>query len=122
MTANKSPAARKGAKPPKLPAAKKDSDRNAVAEMKSEASQREPGKITAQQALENTRALLRAKRDKANRPPNYPIGEAVHPGAQGPHGLAAAQPEHAPTNRLVEAIHGHAYATERGDESKRDQS
>jgi hypothetical protein len=82
----------------------------------------EPKTITAKQALANTLALLKAKKEKARQPANYPTGGAVHPGSLGAHGVDAAQPETAPTHRLTEAIHGHAFATETGDESKRSQS
>jgi len=122
MASKKSPVARKSARTPTSPAAKKVPASKAVAKTASDAPPREPGKISAKQALANTLALLKAKRDKTRQPANYPTGQPVHPGAQGPHGVAAPQPEHAPTERLTEAIHGHAYATETGDESKRNQS
>ena len=120
MPTSKSPATGKSAKAPKKAAAKTAPAGHPKEQ--SAASTGEPAKITPKQALANTLALLKAKKDKTRQAPNYPVGEPVHPGAQGPHGIAAAQPEHAPTERLNEALHGHAYATERGDESKREQS
>ncbi|HTD28730.1 MAG TPA: hypothetical protein VK660_05020 [Xanthomonadaceae bacterium] len=66
-------------------------------------------------------ALLKAKNEKAKQPPNYPTGDAGHQGFHQSHGIDPAQ-QTASTVRLTEAIHGHAYATERGDESKRSQS
>ena len=79
-----------------------------------------PGKITPKQALANTLALLKAKKDKTRQPANYPTGGAAHPGSNGPHGSNAARTETAPAQRSTEAIH--ALATETGDESRRSQS
>lgn len=79
-------------------------------------------KISATQAMTNTLALLEAKNEKARQPPNYPVGDAAHPGSNASHDGDAAQPETAPTERLTDAIHGHALATERGNQSKRGQS
>jgi hypothetical protein len=104
--------AAKAATTARMPAAKKKSAAVPLARKK----------ITTKQAMANTLALLKAKNEKSRRPPNYPTGDMAHPGAHGPHGVGAPQPETAPTERLTEAIHGHAYATETGDESKRGQS
>ena len=79
-------------------------------------------KITAGQAMANTLALLEAKNEKAKQPPNYPTGDAAHSGSHAPLGVDAGQPETAPTERNPDAIHGHAFATETGDESKRSQN
>lgn len=122
MSNSKTRGAGTGAKAPTKVAASAVTKSAAVAETASDTAVHATGKITAGQALENTRALLAAKRDRARLAPNYPVGAPVHPGAQGPHGVASAQPEHAPTERRIEALHGHAYATEHGDESKRSQS
>ena len=113
--------ARKAAKPAAKTTATAKSVRTPVAKKKSAAVPRARRKITAGQAMANTLALLKAKKEKARQPPNYPTSDPVHPGAHGPQVVDAAQPETAPTEQLTEAIHGHAYATERGDESKRGQ-
>jgi len=122
-TAGKSAkAAKKTAKPTSKPSTAGKNAKATKKTAKPAAAASEPGKITPKQALANTLALLKAKKEKSRQPANYPTGDAVHPGSLGAHGVDVAQPETAPTQRLTEAIHGHAYATETGDESKRSQS
>lgn len=103
-------------------AAKKTVAPSPVEKKKPTAAPRAPKTITSEQAMANTLALLKAKNAQTRQPRKYPTGGAGHPGSHGPHGVDAAQPETAPTERLTQAIHGHAYATETGDESKRGQN
>ena len=119
MATSKPSAASKSAKATKKTA--KPAPADAVA-MKSAAPAQARKPITAEQAMANTLALLKAKNKKAKQPRGYPTGDAGPPGSHGQHGFDASQPETAPTERLAQAIHGHAYATETGDESKRSQS
>lgn len=92
-----------------------------VANKKPATAPRARRKITPEKALANTLALLEAKNEKAKQPPNYPTGDAAHPGSNAPHGEDAER-ETAPTERNPDAIHGHALATERGNQSNRGQS
>jgi hypothetical protein len=122
-TAGKSAkATKKTAKPTSKPSIADKSAKATTKKTKPTAAASEPVKITPKQALANTLALLKAKKEKARQPANYPTGGAVHPGSLGAHGVGAAQSETASTQRLTEAIHGHPFATETGDESKRSQS
>ncbi len=107
---------------PAKPAAKTAAAKPAPAASKKPAAAARAKSITSEQAMANTRALLKAKNDKARQPRNYPTGDAGPPGSHGAHGVDAPQSETAPTERLTQAIHGHAYATETGDESKRGQN
>jgi hypothetical protein len=83
---------------------------------------RKPRPITPEQALENTRALLAAKQERAHQAPPYPTDDPVHHGKPGFQSPAAAEANH--QTHLAEinnaAIHGHVAASVRGNQARRD--
>lgn len=86
----------------------------------------EAAHITPEQALANTRALLKAKRRRTQAGPNYPADDPVHHGHGQGHG--ATPPTGAPPGEQERhfgdanqpAILGHVSSLTRANQSKRD--
>lgn len=87
-------------------------------------SARKPRKITPEQALANTRALLKAKKEHDRQPQPWQMldqqaGPVEHPGYQSPEAADKAEQLHEGESRM-QAIQGSISSTDRKNQGKRD--